>query len=165
MAAAATMIINRTWVVAELLKLVEAERSMAGGIGARSETPPDESLSFVYHEIATADERHAEAIETIATRYGLNPSRNPSGGFGEAIGRLKDRFAALGSHPIERLLADMSVKAEAIHRYSAWVHAFEAAGDAASAGEIAAILADEQVHRDALQAGLDRLIEQATRSE
>jgi hypothetical protein len=163
--AVATMMINKTWVVSELMKLVEAERSMAGGIGARSETPPDESLSFVYHEISTADERHAQIIETIATRYGFTPSRGASGGIGEALGRLKERFAAIGSNPIERLLVDMSAKAEAIHRYTAWVHALESTGDAASGNEMATILADEQVHLDALQAGLDRLIEQATKSE
>jgi bacterioferritin (cytochrome b1) len=106
--AVATMMINKTWVVSELMKLVEAERSMAGGIGARSE---------------------------------------------------------IGSNPIERLLVDMSAKAEAIHRYTAWVHALESTGDAASGNEMATILADEQVHLDALQAGLDRLIEQATKSE
>jgi hypothetical protein len=122
-------------------------------------------LSCVYHEMAAADERHAQTIKTIATRYGYTPVRGEGGGIGEAFGRLKDRLAALGTDPIERLIADLSLKAEAVHRYTAWIQVFEAAGDSASAEELGAIVADEHVHQDALQSALNRLVDQAARRD
>ena len=156
---------NQDWVVAELVKLVEAEYCMAGGTGPNPKTPPHESLSCVYHEMAAADERHAETIKTIATRYGYVPVRGGGGGIGEAFGRLKDRFAALGTAPIERLMGDLLAKAEAIHRYTAWAQVFETMGDSASSDELAAITAEEQVHLDTLQSVLNRLVEDGARRE
>lgn len=145
--------INKTWVVAELVKLIDAEYCIAGGAGPNSKTPPHESLSCVYHEMAAADERHAEEIKTIATRYGYVPVKGTGGGIGEAFGRLKDTFAALGSDPIDRLMGDLLAKAEAIHRYEAWAQVFEAIGDNASGEELMAIRAEEQLHLDTLQPG------------
>ena len=162
---AASTGINKNWVVAEITKLVDAEQYMAGGTGPNPKTPPHEMLSCVYHEMSAADERHVQVLKTIATRYGYVPVRGEGGGIGEAIGRLRDRFTALGSDPIERLIGDLLLKAEAVHRYTAWIQVFETAGDSTSAQELAAILAEEHVHMDALQSGLNRLVEEAARRE
>jgi hypothetical protein len=161
----ATPAVNKDWVVAELIKLVDAERWIAGGTGPQPKTPPHETLTCVYHEMAAADERHVEAIKTIATRYGYVPVRDSGGGIGEAIGRLKDRFAAIGSSPIDRLVGDLMAKAEAVHRYTAWAQVFETMGDTRSGEELARITAEEQVHIDTLQTVLNRLIEEAARVE
>jgi hypothetical protein len=151
--------VNRTWITSELVKLLEIERALADGAKARADSPPDPSLGVVYREIAAADERHAAAVETIATRYGHTPARGVGGGVGEALGRLKEKVGELGSGPLDRLARDLAAKAEAIHWLAAWVGTLEALGDAASARELAAVLAEEQRHRDALQAGLNRLVE------
>ena len=74
--------INRVWIAAELVKGVNAERSLAVDAQARADSPPDAALSVLYHEIATADERHATIIEKIAVRYGHTPSPTSSGGIG-----------------------------------------------------------------------------------
>jgi hypothetical protein len=161
----ASPVINQNWVVAELVKLVDAEYCTAGGTGPNPKTPPHESLSCVYHEMAAADERHAETIKTIATRYGYVPVRGGGGGIGEAFGRLRDQFAALGSGPIDRLMGDLLAKAQAIHRYTAWAQLFETMGDSTSRDDLAAITAEEQVHLDALQTVLNRLVEEAARAE
>ena len=52
-----------------------------------------------------------------------------------------------------------------IHWCTAWVHAFEALGDAESARELAAVLTEEKAHRDALQEGLNRLVARGTISD
>jgi hypothetical protein len=161
----ASTVVNKDWLVAELIKLVDAERGMAGGTGPNPKTPPHETLSCVYHEMSAADERHGEAIKTIATRYGYVPVRAEGGSISEAFGRLKDRFSALGSDPIERLIADLLAKSEAIHRYIAWVHVFDLVGDNESGQELAAILTEEQLHLETLQAALNRLMEDAARRE
>jgi bacterioferritin (cytochrome b1) len=157
--------LHRTWIISELVSLVEAERSMAEGTQARAESPPDVTLGVVYHEISAADLQHAVAIETIATRYGHTPVRGKEGGIGEAIGRFKKKVSEMGSDPLECITADLAAKAEAIQRYIAWVHAFEAIGDIPSGREIAGVLAEEQAHHDFLQSGSNRLVEQAARGE
>jgi hypothetical protein len=157
--------VNSTWIVTELMKLHDAERALSDCAKARAEGPPDEALGVVYHEISAADERHAAAIETIATRYGYTPSRGTSTGIGEALGRLKEKVVGLGSDPMERMAADLRAKAEAIHWYTAWIHTFEVIGDTKSGQELSAVLAEEQAHRDALQGGFNRLVEQSAQGE
>ena len=155
--------VNRTWIASELVKLVAIERALADGARARADSPPDPSLGVVYGEIAAADERHVAAIETIATRYGHTPTLGVGGGVGEALGRLKEKVGELGSGPLDRLARDLAAKAEATHWLVAWVGTLQALGDDASAREVAAVLAEEQRHRDALQAGLNRLVEAVAR--
>jgi hypothetical protein len=162
---ASTAPVNREWIASEFTKGVDAERSLAADAKARAESPPDPMLSVLYHEIAAADERHVTVVEAIATRYGHTPERGAGGGVGEALGRLRDKVVGMGSSPLDRLAADLSAKGEVVHRHTAWVHTFEAIGDADSARELAAVLAEERAHRDALQEGLNRLVERAARGE
>jgi len=163
MATAST--INRAWIAAEFSKGIDAEQALMEEARARAESPPDPALGVLYHEIATADERHRLIIETIATRYGHTPSRSVAGGIGETLGRLKDKVGELGSSPMQRLGHDLMDKANAIHWCTAWVNAFQALGDAESARELSAVLTEEKAHRDALQEGLNRLVAQGAASE
>ena len=149
---------QRDWIATEFSKGVDAEQALIEEARARAQSPPDPSLQVIYHEIAAADERHKGVVETIATRYGHTPTRSVAGGIGETLGRLKDKVGAIGSTPLQILAGDLSAKAHAIHWYIAWIHAFEWIGDADSARELAAVLAEETSHRDALQAGLNRLV-------
>ena len=151
---------QRDWIATEFSKGIDAEHAMISECKARAESPPDPSLQVLYHEIATADERHLEIVETVATRYGHTPSHGMSGGIGETIGRLKGKVGALGASPQLLISHDLAAKANAIHWYTAWSTAFGAIGDAESARELAAILTEEKSHRDALQEGLNRLITQ-----
>ena len=160
---AETTSIDRAWIAAELVKGVDAERSLAADAKTRAESPPDPALSVLYHEIATADERHAAAVETIAARYGHVPSKSSGGGISQAFGHLKDRIAGLGSNALDQMVLDVTAKAQSVHWYDAWSHAFGAIGDADSARELSAVLTEEQAHRDALQSGLNRMVEQAAR--
>src|SRR5207248_5590788 len=121
--------INRPWIASEFSKGIEAEQSLMDEAKARAESPPDPSLGVLYHEIATADERHRMIVETIATRYGHTPSRSVAGGIGETLGRLKEKVGEIGSSPMQRLGNDLTAKANAIHWCTAWVHAFQAIGD------------------------------------
>jgi hypothetical protein len=157
--------INRAWIVSEFSKGIDAEQAMIDEAKARTESPPDPTLGVLYNEIAAADERHRAIIETIATRYGHNPSRSLTGGIGETLGRLKERIGEMGSSPFQRLGQDLTAKANAIHWCTAWVEAFQAIGDAGSARELSAVLTEEKAHRDALQEGLNRLVTQAATSE
>ena len=91
-------------------------------------------------------------------RYGHTPSHSLTGGLGETIGRIKEKVATLGSTTLEKLGHDLSAKANAIHWYNAWVHAFESIGDTESARELAAVLTEQKAHRDALQEGLNRMV-------
>ena len=125
---ATTPAVDRDWIGAEFAKVIDAERTLVAGAKARR-ISPHPMLGVLYHEIAAADERHVVAIETIATRYGHTPSRSVSGGVGETLGRLRDRFAGMGSSSLDCLSQDLDAKADAIHWYTAWVHAFEAVGD------------------------------------
>lgn len=152
---------DRIWIASEFLKLVELERSMASDAKVRAESPPMPSLAVLYHEIADQDERHVTVLETIATRYGHTP-RHSAGGVGEALGRLKDKVLAIGSHPTDFLRHDLSVKADAIHWHTAWVDALQAIGDAVSARDLAAVLTEDQAHHHALLDGFKgMLVEQA----
>jgi hypothetical protein len=157
--------INRDWIAAEFSKGIEAEQSLIEEAKARAESPPDPGLGVLYHEIATADERHRAIVETIATRYGHTPSRSMTGGIGETLGRLKEKVGELGATPMQRLSHDLMAKANSIHWYTAWVQAFQALGDAESARELAAVLTEEKAHRDALQEGLNRLVTLGATSE
>jgi hypothetical protein len=161
---AQTPSIDRVWIAQELVKGIDAERSLATDAKARANSPPDAVLSVLYHEIAAADERHATIVETIAARYGHTPSQaTGGGGIGRALGQLRDKFVGLGSDVWDRLILDVTAKAQSVHWLTAWAHAFEAIGDSESAHELSAILAEEQAHRDALQQGLNRVIEQHAR--
>jgi hypothetical protein len=152
--------IDRVWIAAELVKGINAERSLADDAQARADSPPDAALSVLYHEIAIADDRHATIVEKIAVRYGHTPSPTAGGGIGQALGHLRDRFVGLGSDGLDQLILDVTAKAQSVHWHAAWVHAFGAIGDSESARELLAVLTEEQVHRDALQQGLNRMVEQ-----
>ena len=115
---------------------------------------------MLYHEISAADERHAAVIERIATRYGHTPGTPATTGISEALGQIKDRFAKLGSSPVDQLSADLQAKARSVHWLTAWAHALKKIGDTASARELSAVLKDERTHEDALQQGLNRMVEQ-----
>jgi ferritin-like metal-binding protein YciE len=154
-----TPTINRDWIAAEFSKGIEAEQALIAEARARADAPPDPALGVLYNEIAAADERHRTIIETVATRYGHTPSRGVAGGIGETLTRLKDKVTELGTTPLSRIGGDLAAKANAIHWYTAWVHTFEAIGDSESARELAAILTEEKAHRDALQEGLNRMVE------
>jgi hypothetical protein len=149
---------NRAWIAAEFSKGVDAEQALSDLAEARSEAPPDPGLGVLYHEIAAADERHRALVETIATRYGHTPSRSATGGIGETLGRLKDKVGELGATPLQRVSHDLAAKANAVHWCTAWVQAFQAIGDPESARELAAVLTEEQAHRDALQECLNRMV-------
>jgi hypothetical protein len=155
--------IDRVWIATELAKGIDAERALGIDAKARAEAPPDAVLSVLYHEIAAADERHATIVETIAARYGHTPSQSSGGGIGRALGHLRDKFVGLGSAVLDQLMLDVTAKAQSVHWHIAWVHVFGVIGDSQSARELAAVLAEEQAHRDALQQGLNRLIEQQAR--
>jgi hypothetical protein len=155
--------IDRVWIAADLVKGIDAERSLAFDARARSDSPPDAALSVLYHEIGAADERHAAIVEKIAVRYGHTPSQSTSGGIGQALGHLRDKFAGLGSDALEQLILDVTAKAQSVHWHAAWVHAFGAIGDSESARELSTVLTEEQAHRDALQQGLNRMVEQRAR--
>jgi hypothetical protein len=157
---AQTPSIDREWIAAELVKGIDAERSLAMDAKARAESPPDVVLSVLYHEIAAADERHATILETIAARYGHTPSQSTGGGIGRALGHLRDKFVGLGCDVSDQLLLDVTAKAQLVHWHTAWVHLLGVIGDSQSARELAAVMSEEQAHRDALQQGLNRVVEQ-----
>lgn len=158
-----TETIARDWIVAEFSKGIAAEAAMEAEAGTRAQDPPDPELGVLYGEIAAADRRHRDLIETIATRYGHTPSRG-GGGLGETLGRLKEKVVEIGTTPLERLGHDLAAKANAVHWMTAWVQAFEAIGDTESARELAAVLTEETAHRDALQSGLNRMVARGARS-
>jgi len=163
--ATAASTINRDWIANEFSKGIDNEQALADEAKSRSESPPDPTLRVLYHEIAAADQRHRTVVETIATRYGHTPSRSVAGGIGETLGRLKEKVNELATTPLQRIGHDLAAKANAIHWYNAWIQAFEALGDAESARELSAVLAEEQSHRDALQEGLNRMVTQGAMSE
>ncbi len=162
---ATTSASDRDWIGAELVKCIDAERSLATNAKARADSPPEPALGVLYSEIASADERHSASFEIIATRYGHTPARSVAGGVTETLGRLKDRVVGIGSSSIDCLRSDLQAKADAIHWYTAWIRAFEAIGDTESARELGVILSEEQTHQQALQQGLDRMVGQRARGE
>ncbi|CAN5908247.1 hypothetical protein BH23PLA1_BH23PLA1_27300 [soil metagenome] len=157
----ATKTTNKAWIAAQFSKGIEAEQTLADKASQRAEAPPDPSLAVLYHEIASADERHAKLLETIAIRYGHTPNREGSGGIGQAFDRFKGKVASsvAGSTPLEKLSHDLAGKASSIHWYHAWIHAFQSIGDVESTRELSGILTEESAHRDALQEGLNRMVE------
>ena len=157
--------IDRAWIAAELVKGIDAERSLAADAKARAASPPDPSLGVLYHEIAAADEQHARILETIATRYGHTPSPTASGGVGWAWDQLKDKIGTLGSSALDQLSWDQMMKAQSVDWLTAWVHTFGAIGETESARELSVVLAEEQTHHDALQQGLNRMVEQRARGD
>lgn len=148
----------RAWVATELAKDIEAGLRRAADARTRVESPPEPALGVVYHEIAEAAARHAAAVETIAVRYGYTPSHGVGGGIGAALGRLRDRAGEIGSSPLALVSRDLEATADAIHRHTAWVGAFEALGDLESTRELKAVLGEEKTHREALQQSLGRLV-------
>jgi hypothetical protein len=162
---ATTHEVNREWIAAQFSRGIEAERSMEVDAKATAASPPDPSLGVLYHEISEADARHRMIVETIATRYGYNPSAGHSGGIGGSIKHLREKVSELGSSPQQRIEHDLSAKASAIHWCTAWVHAFQSIGDAESARELTAVLTEEKAHHDALQEGLNRFIARAALGE
>ncbi len=158
--------VNKAWIVAQFPKGIEAELELAAKARERAEAPPDPSLAVLYHEIASADERHAKLVETVAIRYGHTPSRENSGGIGQALGRFSEKVASsvAPSNPLEKLSHDLAAKANSIHWYHAWIHTFQSLGDVESARELSGILTEENNHRDALQEGLNRMVESGAHS-
>jgi bacterioferritin (cytochrome b1) len=153
-------VMDRTWIASEFVKGINAERSLAAESKVRADAPPEPGLGVLYHEIAAADERHAAIIERIATRYGHTPASSLGSGIGQALGHLKDKFAELGSSPLDQLSGDLATKGRSVHWHIAWVHALEAIGDTESARELSVVLTEEQEHRDALQQSFNRMVEQ-----
>ena len=150
--------INREWIASEFSKGIEAEHCLQRDAESTASSPPDPSLGVLYHEIADADGRHRQIVETIATRYGYNPGRGGSSGIGGTLERIREKVSEMGATPQTRIEHDLSAKASAIHWCTAWVHTFQAIGDAESARELAAVLTEEKAHHDALQEGLNRLV-------
>src|SRR5262249_29288817 len=109
MATAST--IDRAWIASELVKQIDSERLLASDARSRADSPPSPPLSVLYHEIASADGRHAAALEKIATRYGHTPSRSEGGGVVETLGRLKDRVTGIASTNMDILIQDLGAKA------------------------------------------------------
>ena len=136
--------IDRAWIASELVKGIDAERSLAADARSRADSPPDPAPSVLYNEISAADERHATIVEAIAVRYGHTPSKSSGGGIGQALGHLRDRIVGLGSNASDQLCLDVTAKAQSVHWHAAWIHAFGAIGDDASAAELSAVLAEEQ---------------------
>jgi hypothetical protein len=135
--------INREWIASELEKGLAAERTLAAEAQARAGAPPDPTLSVVYHELATAEDRHCSLIETIAIRYGHTPRRDVGGSIGGTFGWLRGKITDLGSTPFDRLTYDLVARATSVLWCTAWVHTFEAIGDAASARELMALLTEK----------------------
>jgi hypothetical protein len=156
-------LIDRAWIVSELVKAIEAERCLASDSLAKADAPPDPAMGVLYHEIATADERHAGVIERIATRYGHVPSTPQAGMIGQALGHLKEKIVELGRTPLDQASLDLAAKARLVHWYTAWVYVFETIGETQSACELSAVLAEEQAHFNALQQSFNRLVEQKAR--
>lgn len=154
-----TSTIDRAWIAAEFSKGIDAENTLFLDAKARADDPPDPSLAVLYNEIAVADQRHRGVVETVAIRFGYTPSRATTGGITETITRFTEKVTALATSPLDRLGHDLAGKANAIHWYTAWIAAFEAAGEAASARELTEVLNEEKAHRDALQLGLNRLVQ------
>jgi len=161
----ATKAIDRDWIATEFFKGIDAEAQMAHDAQAHAGALPEPALNVLYGQIAEADLRHRDAVETVAVRYGRTPGQGHglATNIGETLGRLKDKVTGLGSNPLERLGHDLSAKANALHWYAAWVHTFAAIGDTESARELAAILTEEKAHHEALQEVLNRLVEEGAR--
>jgi hypothetical protein len=155
--------IDRSWVVTELVKEIDVERSLATDAKTRANAPPDPAMGVLYHEIAAADDRHVTMIERIATRYGHVPSQSQASAIGQALGQLKEKIVELGRAPMEQLSLDLAAKARSVQWLTAWCNAFDAIGECETARELSAVLTEEQAHFDALQQSFNRLVEQNAR--
>jgi hypothetical protein len=152
--------IDRDWITSELEKGLAAERTLAAEARARAQAPPDPTLALIYGELANAEDRHLLILETVAIRYGHNPVRDTGGGgIGKTFGWLRGKVTDLGSSPFDRLTYDLVARASSVLWYTAWAHAFESVGDPESARELEAVLAEKRAHCEALQGGLNRLVE------
>ena len=121
--------IHRDWIASQFSKGVHAEMQMASEARERAASPPQPDLGVLYTQIADADVRHRDIVETVAVRYGHTPDRKSGGGIGGTLNRLKDKVASIGSSPLDTVAHDLEAKSNAIHWYAAWVHAFEAIGE------------------------------------
>jgi hypothetical protein len=152
--------IDREWITSELDKGLAAERTLAAEARARAESPPDPTLTLIYHELAVAEDRHRLILETIAIRYGYTPTHDVGGGgLTGTFGWLRGKVTDLGSSPFDRLTYDLVARASSVLWYTAWVHTFQSVGDAESARELAAVLVEKRAHCAVLQGGLNRLVE------
>lgn len=150
--------VDREWILAQFSRGVAAEQAMEADARATAESPPDPTLAVLYHQIANDDQRHAGIVELIATRYGYQAAEHKSGGLSGTLGRLKEAVSEMGASPQQRLEHDLGAKSSAIHWATSWVYTFEQVGDSASSQELAALLADEKAHHDALQQGLNNML-------
>lgn len=152
--------IDREWVSSELEKGLAAERTLAAEARERAKSPPDPTFTGVYSELTVAEDRHRLILETIAIRYGHTPTpKGGGGGIGGTVHWLRGKVTDIGSSPLDRLTYDLVARASSVLWYTAWVHAFQSIGDAESARELAAILTEKKAHCEALQGGLNRLVE------
>ena len=152
--------IDREWIVAQFSKGIDAEHALESDAESTAKSPPDPSLAVLYHQIAREDKRHAEIIETIASRYGHHPSASKSLGVSGTLEWIKEAVTEIGSTPQQRLEHDLAAKAGSIHWATAWVYTFEQIGDAPSAQELSVVVSEEKAHHDALQQGLNLLLAQ-----
>ena len=98
--------VDRNWILSEFSKGIDAEGQMAHEAQAQADAPPEPALGVLYAQIAEADLRHHDAVETIAVRYGLTPGQGHHGfasNIGETLGRLKDKVTGAASNSLERL--------------------------------------------------------------
>ncbi len=116
-------------------------------------------FAVLYHEIASADERHVAVIEKIVIRYGSAPSRPRKEGVSVALGRFKDKVIEMGTSPSDLLRQDLLAKSDVIHWQIAWVRVLRSNGDEQSATELASIVSEDQAHHVALLEGFSRMIE------
>src|SRR3954462_15858412 len=125
-------LIDRDWIASELAKGFAAERTLAADARARAESPPAPTLSGLYHQMATDDDRHRLTFVVIAIRYGDNPTRDSGGGLGGTLRRLKGQVTELGPSPLDRLFHDLQDRVDSMDWCTTWIHTFQALGDAES---------------------------------
>jgi hypothetical protein len=150
-------LIDHDWIISGLEKGLAVDRTLAAQFRARAESPPDPSLAVVYGQLATAEDRFYSILETNATRHGHTPTHSRGGGLGESFGWLRSKVPELGSSPFDRLTDDRVARATPVLWCMACVHAFEAIGDAESARELMAVLAETRSHCESLRGVLNRL--------
>jgi rubrerythrin len=152
---------DRGWIAGELSKAIEAEASRAARHESQAESPPDPGLAALYHEMAEAGCRHRDALELVAIRYGHTPARSAPGAIRGIIDKVKTAIGDSTSDASERVAADLSEAAGAVHRYTAWAQALKALGDEQGACELTKIIDEESGHCGRLQEALNRLIREA----
>ncbi len=155
--------IDRSWIVTELVKEIAVERTLASDAKSRAEAPPDPAIGVLLHEISADDERHACAIERIATRFGHVPTQCQGNQISQALGHLKEKIVELSRSPMDQLTGDLAAKARSVQWLTAWFHTFEEIGESESAREISVVLIEERAHLDALQQSFNHLVEDTAR--